>query len=189
MSSGPESRRQQILDTAAELFAARGFHWVSVADLGAAVGISGPGLYKHFAGKDELALHLFETCHARVWTMCADALSRAQGFDGKVDAYVACWLELTDEYPDVLAFLSDSARTLWPRSSPVLHRKTMIGLARSLVLEAPRVRDGEVDPDAAAASVQGTLAELGRMIQVGVVQGPARQWHGRLVALFGRLFG
>ena len=52
MSSGPESRRQQILDTAAELFAARGFHGVSVADLGAAVGISGPGLYKHFAGKD-----------------------------------------------------------------------------------------------------------------------------------------
>jgi AcrR family transcriptional regulator len=52
VSSGPESRRQQILDTAAELFAARGFHGVSVADLGAAVGISGPGLYKHFAGKD-----------------------------------------------------------------------------------------------------------------------------------------
>ena len=52
MSSAPASRRQQILETAAELFAARGFHGVSVADLGAAVGISGPGLYKHFAGKD-----------------------------------------------------------------------------------------------------------------------------------------
>ena len=52
MSSAPANRRQQILETAAELFAARGFHGVSVADLGAAVGISGPGLYKHFAGKD-----------------------------------------------------------------------------------------------------------------------------------------
>ena len=51
-ASAPASRRQQILETAAELFAARGFHGVSVADLGAAVGISGPGLYKHFAGKD-----------------------------------------------------------------------------------------------------------------------------------------
>lgn len=50
MSEG--SRRQQILDTAAELFAARGFHGVSVADLGAACGISGPALYKHFASKD-----------------------------------------------------------------------------------------------------------------------------------------
>ena len=48
----PLSRRDQILATAAELFAARGFHGVSVADLGAACGISGPALYKHFVSKD-----------------------------------------------------------------------------------------------------------------------------------------
>ena len=46
------SRREQILETAAGLFAARGFHGVSVAELGAACGISGPALYKHFASKD-----------------------------------------------------------------------------------------------------------------------------------------
>ena len=46
------SRREQILATAAELFAARGFHGVSVVDIGAACGISGPALYKHFASKD-----------------------------------------------------------------------------------------------------------------------------------------
>ena len=45
-------RRQQILDIAADLFAQRGFHGVSVADLGAACGISGPALYKHFPSKD-----------------------------------------------------------------------------------------------------------------------------------------
>jgi AcrR family transcriptional regulator len=48
------SRREQILSTAAELFAARGFHGVSVADLGAACGISGPALYRHFASKDAM---------------------------------------------------------------------------------------------------------------------------------------
>src|SRR4051794_37324869 len=46
------SRRDEILATAAELFAARGFHGVSVADIGAACGISGPALYKHFSSKD-----------------------------------------------------------------------------------------------------------------------------------------
>lgn len=50
--SETQTRRQQLLDTAAELFAARGFHGVSVADLGAACGISGPALYKHFPSKD-----------------------------------------------------------------------------------------------------------------------------------------
>jgi AcrR family transcriptional regulator len=47
-------RREQILDTAARLFAERGFHGVSVADLGAACGISGPALYKHFPSKDAM---------------------------------------------------------------------------------------------------------------------------------------
>ncbi|MEV0949408.1 TetR/AcrR family transcriptional regulator [Promicromonospora sp. NPDC050249] len=47
-------RRQQILRTAADLFAARGFHGVSMGDIGAAVGVSGPALYKHFAGKEDI---------------------------------------------------------------------------------------------------------------------------------------
>lgn len=47
-------RREQILAVAAQLFARHGFHGVSIADLGAAVGVSGPALYRHFPGKDAL---------------------------------------------------------------------------------------------------------------------------------------
>ncbi len=53
VGAGP-SRREQILGVAAQLFAKHGFHGVSIADLGAAVGISGPALYRHFPGKDAL---------------------------------------------------------------------------------------------------------------------------------------
>src|SRR3954447_10170697 len=52
MTTAQLPRREQILATAAELFAARGFHGVSVSDIGAACGISGPALYKHFPSKD-----------------------------------------------------------------------------------------------------------------------------------------
>ncbi|HVU72370.1 MAG TPA: TetR/AcrR family transcriptional regulator [Mycobacteriales bacterium] len=45
------TRREQILREAAHLFAVRGFHGVTVEDLGAAMGISGPALYKHFPNK------------------------------------------------------------------------------------------------------------------------------------------
>lgn len=59
------ARRQQILDIAAELFAARGFHGVSVVELGAACGITGPALYKHFSSKDamlaEMLISISET--------------------------------------------------------------------------------------------------------------------------------
>lgn len=48
------SRREQILDVAAGLFAQHGFHGVSIADLGAACGFSGPALYKHFRSKQAI---------------------------------------------------------------------------------------------------------------------------------------
>ncbi|BBG05204.1 MULTISPECIES: SACE_7040 family transcriptional regulator [Pseudonocardia] len=48
------TRREQILTEAARLFARHGFHGVSIADLGAAVGVSGPALYRHFPGKEAL---------------------------------------------------------------------------------------------------------------------------------------
>ncbi|HEY2241977.1 MAG TPA: helix-turn-helix domain-containing protein [Streptosporangiaceae bacterium] len=48
------TRREQILAVAAELFARHGFHGVSMDDLGRAVGISGPGLYRHFPSKDAM---------------------------------------------------------------------------------------------------------------------------------------
>jgi AcrR family transcriptional regulator len=48
------NRRDQILDVAAELFAEHGFHGVSIADLGAACGFSGPALYKHFRSKQAI---------------------------------------------------------------------------------------------------------------------------------------
>jgi AcrR family transcriptional regulator len=51
-------RRQQILTVAAQLFARHGFHGVSIADLGAAVGVSGPALYRHFPGKEALLAEL-----------------------------------------------------------------------------------------------------------------------------------
>jgi AcrR family transcriptional regulator len=47
-------RREQILAVAAQLFARHGFHGVSIADLGAAVGVSGPALYRHFPSKEAL---------------------------------------------------------------------------------------------------------------------------------------
>lgn len=51
-------RRTQILHEAAQLFAARGFHGVSVDEIGAASGITGPGLYRHFRGKDAMLAEL-----------------------------------------------------------------------------------------------------------------------------------
>src|SRR5690606_1466306 len=47
-------RSDALLTEAARLFAARGFSGVSLEDIGAAVGVSGPAVYRHFAGKQAL---------------------------------------------------------------------------------------------------------------------------------------
>ncbi len=50
-SQAKADRRAALLDAAATLFADRGFNGVSIEDLGTAVGVSGPAVYRHFAGK------------------------------------------------------------------------------------------------------------------------------------------
>src|SRR6218665_587741 len=44
-------RRTALLSQAARLFSDHGFDGVSIEDLGASVGVSGPAVYRHFASK------------------------------------------------------------------------------------------------------------------------------------------
>jgi AcrR family transcriptional regulator len=48
------TRRDEILEIAVGLFAARGYHGVSMDDIGSAAGVTGPALYHHFAGKEAM---------------------------------------------------------------------------------------------------------------------------------------
>jgi AcrR family transcriptional regulator len=47
----PKNRRAQIAMAAAELFCAHGYHGVGIDEIAAAVGISGPAVYRHFPTK------------------------------------------------------------------------------------------------------------------------------------------
>jgi len=47
-------RAGALLTEAARLFAERGYSGVSLEDIGAAVGVSGPAVYRHFSGKQAL---------------------------------------------------------------------------------------------------------------------------------------
>ncbi|SDG45790.1 SACE_7040 family transcriptional regulator [Klenkia brasiliensis] len=71
------SRREQILQAAARLFAERGSRSVGVDDVGAAVGVTGPAIYRHFASKDamlaEMLLRISERLLAGADQVVADA--------------------------------------------------------------------------------------------------------------------
>lgn len=56
----PPRRRDQVLSGAIELFRTRGFHAVGIDEIGAAAGISGPGVYRHFPNKNSLLVAIFD---------------------------------------------------------------------------------------------------------------------------------
>jgi AcrR family transcriptional regulator len=54
VSNPPESRADQLLRLAAELFAAKGYPAVGMGAIGEAAGISGPAVYRYFPSKQSL---------------------------------------------------------------------------------------------------------------------------------------
>jgi AcrR family transcriptional regulator len=53
-------RKGRILVAAADLVARKGFHAVSIAEIGAAAGITGSGVYRHFESKSAVLVALFD---------------------------------------------------------------------------------------------------------------------------------
>ena len=83
-------RRQDLLAASATLFAERGFAGVSIDDIGAAAGVSGPAVYRHFPSKQAvlgaillevslwaLAIAATVTVAQRIWVVRRQALARA----------------------------------------------------------------------------------------------------------------
>ena len=71
------SRREQILRAAAQLFAERGARSVGVDDVGAAVGVTGPAIYRHFASKDAMLAEMLEGISQRLLSGARDRVATA----------------------------------------------------------------------------------------------------------------
>lgn len=114
---GP-SRREQILQVAAGLFAERGFHGASVYDIGSAVGISGAALYKHFASKEALLGQMLVGVSERLLAQGRRAVTASSGPTGVLAALIEGHVEfalsdpalITVQFRD-LASLSEDDRT------------------------------------------------------------------------------
>src|SRR5215218_1851591 len=69
------------MDVAADLFAERGFHRVTVDELGAALGVSGPALYHHFASKEALLGDMLVSISEQLLTGGRTCVARAANAD------------------------------------------------------------------------------------------------------------
>jgi AcrR family transcriptional regulator len=87
------TRRAEILSAAAELFAARGYHGVSIGDLGRAVGLTGPALYRHFRGKEALLAEMLLDVSERLLTEGRRSVSEAASPADALDALLRWHIE------------------------------------------------------------------------------------------------
>jgi AcrR family transcriptional regulator len=96
------SRRDEILTTAAYLFARHGFHGVSMDDLGAALGMSGPAVYHHFPSKDALLADMLITISEELLRGGRQRVDAAADAEAAFDALVAWHVEFALSNPDLI---------------------------------------------------------------------------------------
>lgn len=94
------TRRDELLEIAAGLFAARGFANVTVDDIGAAAGVSGPALYHHFEGKEALLGELLVGVSRRLLEG-GEALARPMSAD-TLEALVRFHCRFAVEDPELI---------------------------------------------------------------------------------------
>lgn len=160
--SGPSSdalatptRREQVLATAAELFAARGFHGVSVAEIGAACGISGPALYKHFPGKDAILAEMLVAISQELLGVGRDRARTAAGPVAALQALVGWHVDFALRHRPLIVVQDRDWESL-----PPVAREQVRALQREYVdLWAAQLRrlDGDLPADRARAMAHATF--------------------------------
>lgn len=101
-SQAKADRRRELLRAAARLIAERGFPGVRLEDLGSAVGISGPAVYRHFPNKDALLVELLTDISERLLAGGADVVDRVPDPRAALEDLVDFHLDFALGEPDLI---------------------------------------------------------------------------------------
>jgi AcrR family transcriptional regulator len=152
------SRREAILDAALELFRQRGFHSVGIDEIGTAAGISGPGVYRHFASKSSLLVALFDSITERM-LVAADEIRKSECPPAELlDRLVAFHVAAAVEERALLAVWIQDWRSL-PRSDQQRIRRRQMEYISVWVAALVRLRP-ELGPAEAEAVVHAALGAI-----------------------------
>ena len=95
-------RRLQLLSAAERLFAERGFLAVRLEDIGAAAGVSGPAIYRHFPNKESMLVELLVGISARLLAGARDVTTRSSDPGAALDGLIDFHLDFALGEPDLI---------------------------------------------------------------------------------------
>lgn len=92
-----DARRESILDSAAQLFARKGFSTTTMADIAADADLSAGAIYRYFSSKDELMRAVFDDAVERNQQMFQSAAEDASSpFEALVKIGRRNWIDFDD---------------------------------------------------------------------------------------------
>lgn len=141
------TRREAIFDAALRLFRERGFHGTSINEIGAASGVTGPAIYRHFAGKGEVLAEAIREGSGRIIRATRDPLASDAPPEEAVEALVRAYVEVALENADIHAAYVLEARHLGDELRKPLRRGVLRhreGWKRLVQAVRPELGDEEV---------------------------------------------
>jgi len=108
-----EGKKQEMVKAGLELFAIRGYDGVSVRDIAKTAGVSEAALYKHFKGKEDLALYLFNAIIKEYSERLLKVEEQEIGAVDKLCKIVGITYDLYQMYPAEIRFALLSQYHFW----------------------------------------------------------------------------
>ena len=87
-SRAKSDRRSQLMAAAERLIAERGFLAVRIEDIGAAAGVSGPAIYRHFPNKEALLVELLVGISTRLLAGATEVVKGAPTANAALDGLI-----------------------------------------------------------------------------------------------------
>lgn len=104
--------RDQILESAAQVFCQKGYNGASMADIAEAVGLQKATLYHHFGSKQEILAELLDRAMAIVSGNMAQVLQMVSPPDEKLKTAMRTYLQVLCEQPELSSVLLLEYRAL-----------------------------------------------------------------------------
>jgi AcrR family transcriptional regulator len=101
-SRAKSDRRSALIAAAERLVAERGFLAVRLEDIGAAAGVSGPAIYRHFPNKEALLVELLVGISTRLLAGATDVVARADEPADALDGLIDFHLDFALGEPDLI---------------------------------------------------------------------------------------
>lgn len=101
-SMAKSDRRSQLLAAAEQLMADRGYLAVRLEDIGAAAGVSGPAIYRHFPNKESLLVELLVGISTRLLAGAQSVLAESPDPGAALDGLIEFHLDFALSEPDLI---------------------------------------------------------------------------------------